>query len=82
MTGVVRWGGVRLARRLSRSVPYAGAIIAVAMVGSAIRRKGLVGGMLDTGLNAVPFLGALKAGTEWWRGRDLIPDRPASTRTS
>jgi hypothetical protein len=82
MTGLVRWGGLRLARRLSRTVPYAGGLIAVALVGSAIRRKGLVGGVVDTGLNAVPFVGALKAGAEWWRGRDLIPDRPAATHTS
>jgi hypothetical protein len=80
MTGVFRWGGMRLARRLSRTVPVIGGVLAVAMVGSAMRRKGAVGGAVETGLNALPVVGTLKAGLEWWRGRDLIPDRAKATR--
>ncbi|MCA1583614.1 MAG: hypothetical protein LC791_02170 [Acidobacteria bacterium] len=80
MSGLTRWGGARLARRMSRSVPFLGAVIAVATVGAAIRRKGVVGGAVDTGLNALPFVGAMKMGVEWWRGRDLFPDRPTKTR--
>ena len=66
---------MRLARRLSRTVPVVGGVLALAMAGSVIRRKGAVGGAVDTGLNALPLVGTLKAGLEWWRGRDLIPDR-------
>lgn len=76
-----RWGGMRLSRRLSKSIPILGTAIAVAMVASTIRRKGVVSGSLDTGLNAVPFVGALKNGIEALRGRDFFPDRyPASPR--
>ena len=71
---------MRLARRLSRSVPVIGGVLALAMAGSAVRRKGAVGGTVDTGLNALPVVGTLKAGLEWWRGRDLIPDRTGGPR--
>jgi hypothetical protein len=72
---VARWGSVRISRRLARSVPFFGAIIAIAALGSAVRRKGVVGGAMDTGLNAMPFVGALKTAVEVMRGRDIFPDR-------
>ena len=40
-----------------------------------MKRKGFFGGILDTGLNAVPFVGAAKNTVELVRGRDFIPDR-------
>ena len=40
----------RLVRRLSRSVPWIGAVVAIAAIGTAIRRKGVFGGALDTHL--------------------------------
>jgi len=72
---VVRWGGARLSRRLRRSLPWVGSAIAVATVFSTIRRKGVVGGTLDTGLNAVPLIGAAKNVVELARGKDFFPDR-------
>jgi len=72
---LVRWGGARLSRRLSRSVPWIGGAIAVATVVSTMRRKGFFGGMMDTGLNALPFVGAAKNTVELVRGRDFFPDR-------
>ena len=72
---VARWGGLRLSRRLSRSIPFVGALVALGTLGYAIRRKGWLGGTLDTGLNAVPFVGALKTAVEVARGRDIIADR-------
>jgi hypothetical protein len=42
---------------------------------STVRRKGVVSGTIDTGLNAVPFVGALKNIAEIVRGRDFFPDR-------
>jgi hypothetical protein len=70
-----RWAGLRLARRLGKSVPFVGAVVSVAFVAEAVRRKGWLGGIVDTGLNAIPFVGALKNGLEVL-SRDLIPDRP------
>ena len=66
---------MRVVRRLSKSVPFVGALAAVAFAGHAVRRKGLMGGMVSSGLDAIPFVGALKNGIELFTG-DLIPDRP------
>jgi hypothetical protein len=65
----------RLMRRLSRSMPWIGAIVAIAAMGTAIRRKGVFGGALDTALDATPGVGALKNALEAMRGRDFIKDK-------
>ena len=72
---LTRWGGARLSRRLRRSVPIVGGVIAAATVFGTMRRKGVIGGAFDTGLNAVPFVGAVKNLVEMARGRDFFPDR-------
>ena len=71
----------RVVRRLSRSVPWIGAIVAIAAVGTAVRRKGLFGGALDTGLDALPGVGAVKNAIEAMRGRDFIKDKPSSAES-
>jgi hypothetical protein len=78
---LTRWGGARLSRRLARSVPYIGAAVALATVASTMRRKGVVGGAFDTGLNSIPFIGAAKNAAELIRGRDFFPDRPRQVRS-
>lgn len=72
---LARWGGARLSRRLSRSLPWIGTAVALATVAATIRRKGLFGGTFDTGLNAIPLVGAAKNIVEVARGRDFFPDR-------
>jgi hypothetical protein len=67
--------GLRVARRAGRSVPLIGAAVSVYLLRETIKRKGLVGGVLDTGLNALPFIGALKSGLETFRDRDFFPDK-------
>ena len=62
-------------KRLNRALPWIGGAIALAALGSAIRRKGFVGGTVHTGLDFVPFVGAAKNLAEAVRGRDFIPDR-------
>ena len=76
---LTRWGTARLSRRVSRSIPILGAAIAAATVVATMRRKGLISGALDTGLNALPGLGAAKTIVEVARGRDFFPDRPRPT---
>ena len=73
---LTRWGTARLSRRMSRSIPILGAAIAAATVFATMRRKGLISGVLDTGLNALPGIGAAKNIVEVARGRDFFPDRP------
>jgi hypothetical protein len=72
---VAQWGGARMSRRLSRSLPVIGAAIAVVTVASAMRRKGVISGALHSALDAVPFIGAAKNVVEVARGRDFFPDR-------
>ncbi len=72
---IARWGGARLARRLGRSTPLIGAVIGLITIGSTMRRKGVISGAFDTGLNAIPFIGAAKNAVEVLRGRDFFPDR-------
>lgn len=56
-------------------MPFVGAAVGLVMIGTAMRRKGVVSGAVDTGLNSVPLLGALKNTVEYLRGRDFFPDR-------
>jgi hypothetical protein len=83
MQHVARWGSARISRRLSRSLPLIGAAIAVVTVASAMRRKGVISGAIDSMLNAMPFLGMAKNTVEVVRGRDFFPDRfgPGAPRT-
>lgn len=69
----------RVLRRLLRSMPWLGAVVAIAAVGTAVRRKGLLGGTLDTALDATPGVGAVKNVFEAIRGRDFIGDKSPST---
>jgi hypothetical protein len=62
-------------RRIARSLPWVGAAVAIATLGSAIRRKGFFGGTLNTALDAIPFVGGAKNIAEVYRGRDFIRDK-------
>jgi hypothetical protein len=72
---VTQYARGRVIRRLSRSIPWIGAVVAIAAVGTAIRRKGVFGGTLDTALDATPWVGAVKNAAEAIRGRDFIKDK-------
>jgi hypothetical protein len=71
----IAYGQRRILGRLGRSMPWIGVAVALLTVGAAIRRKGVVGGTLDSALNAMPFVGAVKNAAEVVRGRDFIRDR-------
>ena len=73
---ITNYAGRKLTRRLTRSIPWIGTLIAIATIGSAIRRKGLVRGAIHSGLDAIPFVGGAKNLAEAARGRDFLPDRP------
>jgi len=72
----VRYGQRRLQRRVGRALPWVGGVIALATVVSAMRRKGIVRGAVDTVLNAIPVVGGVKNAAEVYRGRDFIRDKP------
>jgi Pre-toxin TG len=72
----IQYGQRRIARKMLRSVPWLGSIVAIATLGAAVRRKGFFGGTIDTALDFIPFVGGMKNAAEIARGRDLIRDRP------
>jgi DNA-binding IclR family transcriptional regulator len=72
---IARWGSARLSRRLGRSLPWIGTAVALVTIAATVRRKGLIGGTFDTGLNAIPMVGAVKNVVELARGRDFFPER-------
>jgi hypothetical protein len=55
-------------------VPFLGAVVALATVRRAIRRKGMMGGTVDTTLDFIPYVGAVKNTMELVRGRDFIQE--------
>ncbi len=67
-------GGWMAAKRIARSVPYLGSALAIGMVGYDIKRKGVVKGILNSGLDAIPFIGLGKNAIEFFTG-DLLPDK-------
>jgi hypothetical protein len=75
-TQAVQYGQRRLARKLSRSVPWIGGLLALVTIGAAMRRKGFFKGALDTALDFTPVVGGVKNLAEIARGRDFLRDRP------
>jgi hypothetical protein len=71
----MRYGQRRLTRKMYRAVPWLGAIVALATLRAAIRRKGMFGGTLHTALDFTPVVGTVKNLAEMVRGRDFIGDR-------
>ena len=72
---LTQFAGRRVTRKLTRAVPWVGAVVALVTVGGAIRRKGWFGGALDTALDFTPGLGTMKNAAEIARGRDIFPDK-------
>ncbi len=75
-TQLKQYAGRRLTRRLYRSMPLIGSVLAIATLGLAMRRKGALRGIASTALDFIPFVGGAKNAVEVARGRDFFPDRP------
>jgi hypothetical protein len=76
-TQLKRYARRKATRRLTRSIPWVGAVIALVTVGSAMRRKGVIGGAVHTALDMIPYVGGVKNLAEAARGRDFIRDKRA-----
>lgn len=70
-------GGWKLVRRVAKSVPYVGSAVAIGMIGYDIKRKGMINGILNTGIDAIPFVGTGKNVVEFFTG-DIFPDKKVS----
>ena len=71
---VAEAGGWMAARRAAKAVPYLGTVMAIGFVGYDIKRKGFVKGVLNSGLDAIPFVGTGKNIIEFFTG-DFFPDK-------
>ena len=71
---VLHAGGWRVAKHVAKAIPFGGTAIAVVLVGSDIKQKGVVMGLVNSGIDAIPFVGLAKNAVELVRG-DFIPDK-------
>lgn len=55
-------------------LPFGGTIVVLTLVGSDIRKKGLVKGVVNSGLDAIPIVGLVKNGVELFTG-DFLADK-------
>jgi len=73
---LVHAGGWQVAKRVAKMVPFGGTVIVVGLVGHDIRKKGLVKGVVNSGIDAIPVVGFCKNAVELFTG-DFIPDKPS-----
>ena len=71
---LVHAGGWQIAKRVAKSIPGVGTALAIGLVGLDIKRKGFVKGVLNSGLDAIPFVGLGKNAVELFTG-DFLPDK-------
>lgn len=63
-------------------LPFGGTVVAVILVGSDIKQKGLVKGVANSAIDAIPIVGLVKNGIEIVRGKDFLPDKEESKNGS
>jgi hypothetical protein len=71
---IVHAGGWQVAKRAAKMVPFGGTLVAVGLVGHDIKRKGVVRGVINSGLDAIPIFGFAKNAVELVTG-DFIADK-------
>jgi hypothetical protein len=67
-------GGWQVAKRLAKMMPFGGTIVVVGLVGHDIKRKGVVRGVINSGIDAIPVVGFAKNAVELFTG-DFIADK-------
>lgn len=76
---IVHAGGWQVAKRAAKMVPFGGTLVAAGLVGHDIKRKGVVRGVINSGLDAIPVVGLAKNAIELVTG-DFIPDKKESKK--
>jgi hypothetical protein len=71
---VLHAGGWQVAKRVAKTIPFGGTVVAVVLVGSDIKNKGVIKGVINSSIDAIPFVGLAKNAVELVRG-DFIPDK-------
>ncbi|MEJ7846599.1 MAG: hypothetical protein WKF92_00755 [Pyrinomonadaceae bacterium] len=67
-------GGWQIAKRAAKMLPFGGTAVVLALVGHDIKKKGLAKGLMNSGIDAIPFVGLAKNGIELFAG-DFFPDK-------
>lgn len=67
-------GGWQVAKRVAKTLPFGGTAVVIALVGTDIRNKGVFKGIVNSGIDAIPFVGLAKNAVELFTG-DFIPDK-------
>ena len=76
---IVHVGGWQVAKRVAKMIPFGGTAIAIGLVGHDIKKKGFVKGVVNSGIDAIPFVGLTKNAVELFTG-DFIPDKKNSNK--
>ena len=71
---IVHAGGWQVAKRAAKMLPFGGTLVAVGLVGHDIKKKGVVRGVINSGLDAIPVVGFAKNAVELVTG-DFIADK-------
>ena len=71
---IIHAGGWHLVKRGAKMLPFGGAAVALFLVGHDIKKKGVLGGLMNSGLDAIPVVGLAKNAVELVRG-DFIADK-------
>lgn len=71
---IVHAGGWALVKRGAKMLPFGGTAVAIGLVGHDIKKKGLVKGVVNSSIDAIPIVGLAKNAVEIFTG-DFIPDK-------
>jgi len=70
---LVHAGGWQVAKRAAKMIPFGGTLVVVGLVGHDIKKKGVVRGVINSGIDAIPVVGLAKNAIELFTG-DFIAD--------
>lgn len=73
---IVHAAGWQLLKRGAKMLPFGGTAVAIFLIGSDIRQKGVVNGVINSAIDAIPLVGLAKNGIELARGKDFLADKP------
>jgi hypothetical protein len=71
---VIHAGGWQVAKRAAKMIPFGGTIVAIGLVGHDIKKKGVIRGVINSGIDAIPVVGFAKNAVEIVTG-DFIADK-------
>lgn len=71
---VAEAGGWQVAKRVGKAIPVVGGLLTIGLVGYDIKKKGLVKGVINSGLDAIPIVGTGKNIIEFFTG-DWLADK-------